>query len=86
MASGVEFEGLTGLRAILLEDRELLPRTITEKLLAYSLGRRLEYFDRPAVRQIVRQAAAQDYRWSSLILGIGKSPTFLMGRSPASSD
>ena len=45
---------------------------------AYALGRRLEYYDHPAVRQIVRDAAADDYRWSSLILGIVKSPPFLM--------
>ena len=51
---------------------------MTEKLLAYALGRRLDYYDRPAVRQIVRDAAAHDYRWSSLILGIVNSPTFLM--------
>ena len=51
---------------------------MTEKLLAYALGRRLEYYDRPAVRKIVRDAAAHDYRWSSLILGIVKSPAFLM--------
>ena len=57
------------------------PRRVTEKLLAYALGRRLEYYDRPAVRRIVRDAAADDYRWSSLILGIVKSPTFLMRAS-----
>jgi hypothetical protein len=51
---------------------------VTEKLLAYALGRRLEYYDRPAVRMIVRDAAANQYRWSSLILGIVKSPAFLM--------
>jgi hypothetical protein len=49
--------------------------------MAYAIGRRLDYYDRPAVRTIVRNAAAQDYRWSSLILGIVKSPTFLMGTS-----
>jgi hypothetical protein len=65
---------------VLLDHREQFPRTVTEKLLAYALGRRLEYYDRPAVRQIVRQAAAEDYRWSSIILGIVESPTFLMGR------
>ena len=62
-------EGLAGLRARLLEEPEQFPRTVTEKLLAYALGRRLEYYDRPAVRTIVRDAAAQDYRWSSLIRG-----------------
>jgi hypothetical protein len=69
-----------------LEHRELFPRTVTEKLLAYALGRRLEYYDQPAVRQIVRDAAAEDYRWSSIILGIVKSPCFLMGRSQADSN
>jgi mono/diheme cytochrome c family protein len=77
--SGVKLEGLSGLRALLLEQPERFPRTVTEKLLAYALGRRLEYYDRPAVRTIVRNASAQDYRWSSLILGIVKSPTFLTG-------
>ena len=38
---------------------------MTEKLMAYALGRRLEYYDRPAMRKIVRDAAASDYRWSS---------------------
>jgi hypothetical protein len=46
--------------------------------MAYALGRRLEYYDKPAVRKIVRDAAAQQYRWSSLILGIVESPPFLM--------
>jgi hypothetical protein len=49
---------------------------VTEKLLAYALGRRLEYSDRPAVRTIVRDAAANGYRWSSIVLGIVKSPQF----------
>ena len=76
--TGASVEGLAGLRAILLERPDRFPTTVTEKLLAYALGRRLEYYDRPAVRQIVRAAAAHDYRWSSLILGIVNSPTFLM--------
>jgi hypothetical protein len=77
-AGGDEVEGLSGLRALLLADPEQFPRTVTEKLLAYALGRRLEYYDRPAVRQIVRDAAVQDYRWSALVLGIAKSPAFLL--------
>jgi hypothetical protein len=79
-ASGAKVEGLSGLRALLLEQPEQFPRTVTEKLLSYAIGRRLEYCDRPAVRQIVREAAAHEYRWSSIILGIVKSPPFLMGR------
>ena len=76
--SGAKVEGLTGLRTLLLAEPEQFPRTVTEKLLAYALGRRLEYYDRPAVRAIVRDAAATDYRWSALIAGIVKSPPFLM--------
>jgi len=75
--SGARIEGLAGLRALLLDDPEQFPRTVTEKLLAYALGRPLDYYDRPTVRQVVRAAAAEDYRWSSLIVGIVKSPTFL---------
>ena len=85
-AGGVEVEGLSGLRNLLLDQPEQFPRTVTEKLLSYALGRRLEYHDRPAVRRIVRNAAAHDYRWSSIILGIVESPAFLMGISPTASD
>ncbi len=77
-ASGARIEGLAGLRALLLDNPEQFPRTVTEKLLAYAIGRRLEYYDRPTVRTIVRDAANDGYRWSSLIVGIVKSPTFLM--------
>lgn len=86
-AGGTKIDGLTGLRSLLLDQPEQFPRTVTEKLMAYALGRRLEYYDHPAVRKIVRDAAAQDYRWSSLILGIVESPPFLMWTShPARTD
>jgi hypothetical protein len=80
--SGATLEGLSGLRALLLNPSDRFPRTLTEKLLAYAIGRRLEYYDRPAVRKIVRDAAAHDYRWSAIILGIVNSPTFLMRAAP----
>ena len=74
---GAKIEGLTGLRSMLLNEPEQFPRTLTEKLMAYAIGRRVEYYDRPAIRKIVRDAAPADYRWSALILGIVESPTFL---------
>jgi mono/diheme cytochrome c family protein len=77
-ASGAKVDGLSGLRALLLDRPEQFPRTVTEKLLAYALGRKVEYYDQPAVRTIVRDAAAHDYRWSSLVLGIVKSAPFQM--------
>jgi hypothetical protein len=76
MVSGATVRGLSGLRALLLEQPGNFPGTVTSKLMAYALGRRLEYYDRPAVRQIVRDAAAHDYRWSSIVMGIVKSPAF----------
>jgi uncharacterized protein DUF1592/uncharacterized protein DUF1588/uncharacterized protein DUF1585/uncharacterized protein DUF1595 len=74
---GAEVDGLVGLRALLLSDPEQFPRTVTEKLMAFALGRMLQYYDQPSVRQIVRDAAADDYRWSAIVLGIVKSPAFL---------
>jgi hypothetical protein len=56
--------------------------------MAYGLGRRVEYYDRPAIRQIVKNASAQNYRWSEIIVGIVKSPAFLMRETtqPAAAD
>ena len=79
MPSGVELDGFSGLRENL--QSEQFVGVVTEKLMAYALGRRLEYSDQPAVRQIVREAAAEDYRWSSIIEGIVQSPAFLMRMS-----
>jgi hypothetical protein len=81
-AGGMKINGLPGLRAALLKDPEQFPRTVTGKLMAYALGRRLEYYDQPAVRKIVRDSAAHQYRWSSLIVGIVDSPAFLMRTPP----
>jgi cytochrome c5 len=80
-ASGVKVTGLVGLRKLLLNPPDQFPQTVTAKLMAYALGRKLEYYDQPSVRQIVRDAAAHQYRWSSIILGIVKSPAFLMRSS-----
>jgi hypothetical protein len=77
-AGGAKIEGLAGLRALLLEEPEQFARTVTAKLLTYALGRILQDSDRPAVRRIVRDAAAREYRWSAIIAGIVKSPQFLM--------
>jgi hypothetical protein len=84
--SGARVDGLAGLRKLLLAQPDQFPRTVTEKLMAYALGRKLEYYDRPAIRKIVRDAAVQNYRWSALILGIVESPAFLMRGSPTTSN
>ena len=78
---GKEFDGPAGLRQALLGRPELLVNGATQKLLTYALGRTLEHYDQPAVRQIVRDTASSDYRWSSIVLGIVKSTPFQMRRS-----
>jgi hypothetical protein len=69
---------MAGLRNLLVSRKDDYVRTLTEKLLAYSVGRGIEYYDLPAIRQIARESAPADYRWSSLILGIVRSRPFSM--------
>ncbi len=78
---GTGFEGLAGLKAVLASRHEQFVWTVTEKLATYALGRGLEHYDMPAVRGIVRDAASDDYTWSSLVLGIVESTPFQMRRS-----
>ena len=75
---GSRFEGIGGLRALLAAHKEDFARTLGEKLLAYAIGRGLDYRDMPAVRQIARDAARNGYSWSSIVSGIVKSPPFAM--------
>jgi len=58
-----------------------LVRNFTENLMSYALGRRVEYFDQPAIRAIQRAAQANDYRMSSFILGVVMSDAFRMKRA-----
>ena len=76
-----EFDGVAGLEAGLLSRPELFAGTVTEKLLTFALGRGVQYYDAPAVRKIVREAEPDEYRYSSLILGIVKSVPFQMRTS-----
>ena len=81
LPDGAAFDGLPALRDVLHGRRDEFVATVTEKLLTYALGRGVEHYDRPAIRAIVREAAADDYRWSSIILGITRSLPFQMRRS-----
>ena len=67
-------------REALLTQTDEFPRTVSEKLLTYALGRGLESFDAPAVRALTRELTAHEYRWSSLIAGIVQSTPFQMRR------
>ncbi|HZI81527.1 MAG TPA: DUF1592 domain-containing protein [Vicinamibacterales bacterium] len=81
LLDGTAVNGPAALRRALVAQKEQFVRTVTGKLLTYALGRDMEYFDAPAIRGIVRAAAADDYRWSSTILAIVKSPPFQMRKS-----
>jgi mono/diheme cytochrome c family protein len=78
LPDGTSFDGIAGLRQLMVSHKDDYVRTVTEKLLAYSLGRGVEYFDMPVIRQIARDSSASNYRWSSLILQIVQSTPFRM--------
>jgi hypothetical protein len=73
---GTRIDGPAALRAALLKHQDVFLQTFTENLMTYALGRRVEYFDMPAVRAIVRNAAANDYRLSAFVTGIVDSAAF----------
>ena len=81
LPDGSSFDGMADLRGALLNRPELFVSTLTEKLLTYALGRGVEYYDEPTVRAIVRDARANDYRFSSLVVGLVRSTPFQMRRS-----
>jgi mono/diheme cytochrome c family protein len=76
LPNGVPINGVVELRAQLVDRPELFVRNVTERLMTYAVNRRLEYFDMPQVRAIVRGAAKDNYKLSSLILGIVNSDAF----------
>jgi hypothetical protein len=81
LPDGTKFQGPVGLRQALMTRRDQFVATVTGKLLTYALGRGLEYYDAPAVRKIIIDAARADHRWSSIVLGIAKSTPFQMRTS-----
>jgi hypothetical protein len=81
---GGEFRGVEGLENALLAHPESFVTALTENLMTFALGRGVEYYDAPAVRRIIKDAQKDDYRFSSLILGIVKSVPFQMRRAETS--
>jgi mono/diheme cytochrome c family protein len=80
-ADGTELDGVQGLRAFVLARRENYVQAFAGKLLTYALGRHVDHRDQPALRTIVREAAARDYRWSAIVLGIVNSTPFQMRKT-----
>ena len=81
MYDGTELTGPEDLREALLDIPDVVLSTFTENLMAYALGRRVEYYDMPTIRAITREAADNDYRMSSFIMGVVRSPAFRMARA-----
>ena len=83
LADGTKVSGPIELREALLRRPEQFVGTMTEKLLIYALGRGLEHYDMPVVRDITHQAAKQNYKFSAVVLGIVRSTPFQMKKVPA---
>ena len=80
LPNGQAFKGPQELKKILLEKKSLFSRCLTEKMLTYALGRGLDYYDKPAVDQIVAALAKNDYRFATLVAEIAKSEPFRLRR------
>ncbi len=84
MVDGTKLEGVHSLRGVLVDRFDTFARVVAEKMLIYALGRGVEYQDMPQVRTIVRDAAANKYKFSSLVMSIVKSDAFRMNmKAPA---
>jgi hypothetical protein len=81
MYDGTRLDGPASLRAALLNHKDVVLETFTENLMTYALGRRVEYYDMPAIRAIVRGSAKHDYRISGFVLGIVNSAAFQMTKA-----
>jgi len=83
---GEKFDGMAGLKAALLSHPEEFVSTITEKLMMYGVGRNVQYYDQPAIRAIIKQAARNNYTFASLVLGVVESAPFQMRETPAAGE
>jgi hypothetical protein len=83
LVDGTKVDGVASLRDVLVRYSDQFERVVTEKLLTYALGRGVEYPDMPLVRSIVRDSAPNKYKFSSIVMGIVKSPAFQMNMKAA---
>jgi mono/diheme cytochrome c family protein len=86
LVDGTKVEGVASLRDALVRRSDQFVRVVTEKMMTYALGRGVEYRDMPLVRSIVRDSAASNYKFTSLVLGIVKSAPFQMNTKTADDD
>ena len=83
LVDGTKVDGVKSLRDVLVGRKDQFVRVVAEKLLTYGLGRGVDYPDMPLVRSLVRESAANNYKFSSLVLGVVKSPAFQMNMKAA---
>ena len=81
LLDGSTFQGPADLRKALVASKFNFLTAVTQKMITYGVGRHFEYYDAPSIRQIIRDAEATNYRWSSMILGVVKSTPFQMRRA-----
>jgi hypothetical protein len=82
LVNGTKFEGLDGLRNIILANKDQFVQTATNRLLTYAVGRGLDYYDMPTIRKIVKQSAPSNYNFSTLVVNVVKSMPFQMRKAP----
>lgn len=78
---GTKMNGPVGLRSALLKHADMFVHSFTERLMTYSIGRRVEYYDMPAIRKIVRDAAKSGNRFSAFVMGVVASQAFQMSQA-----
>jgi hypothetical protein len=78
LSDGTVVNGIAGVRQLILRDPDRFVGAVAEKLLMYGIGRNVQYYDQPAVRKIVHQAAASKDTFASLVLGVVRSAPFQM--------
>jgi len=80
---GIHLDGIKGLRDLMAHKRDLFAEVVIENLLTYAIGRGLDYNDMPLVRSLTSNAGKDNYRFSSLIMGVVQSPAFTMNMKSA---
>ena len=76
LPDGTTIDGIEGVRRLVLGDPALFVEAMTGKLLMYSLGRNIQYYDQPTIRVIAGESARQNYTFGSLVLGVASSVAF----------
>ena len=81
LVDGAKFDGIEGLKTLLISRKEEFARCFVEQMLAYALGRKLEFYDEPTVMRIVQAVAKDDYKFSRVVVEVAKSYPFRHRRS-----